>query len=105
MKQYYVYILTNKPYGTLYVGVTGDLIKRISQHRYDLVEGFTKNHGLHRLVYYEICEDIHQTILREKRLKKWNREWKLKLIREMNPQWEDLYAEIAGRIGPPPSRG
>jgi putative endonuclease len=105
MKQYSVYIMTNQPYGTLYIGITGDLIKRIYQHKNDLVEGFTKKHGLHTLVYYEICEDVNQAILREKRLKKWNREWKLNLVKRKNPAWEDLYPKIAGEIGPPPPRG
>ncbi len=80
-------------------------MKRVYQHINDLVEGFTKKYQLHRMVYYEICGDVNQAILREKRLKKWNRSWKLKLIERMNPNWDDLYYELAGETGPPPPRG
>ena len=94
MKQYYVYILTNKQNGTLYIGVTNNLVNRIYQHKNDLVKGFTKKYRLHILVYYEITDDIKTAIAREKQLKKWNRKWKLDLIEKVNPQWKDLYEEL-----------
>jgi putative endonuclease len=82
---YYVYILTSKPYGTLYIGVTNDLVRRVWEHKNDFVEGFTKKYGVHRLVYYEQCGDVESAITREKQMKKWNRRWKLELIEKMNP--------------------
>ena len=94
MKQSYVYILASKRNGTLYVGVTSDLIKRIYEHRQNLVEGFTNKYNVHELVYYEVHSDIEAAILREKQIKKWNRRWKLRLIEEMNSEWRDLYQEI-----------
>ena len=94
MKQSYVYILASKRNGTLYVGVTSDLIKRIYEHKQNLVEGFTNKYNVHELVYYEVHSDIEAAILREKKIKKWNRRWKLRLIEEMNPEWRDLYQEI-----------
>ena len=101
---YYVYILASKKHGTLYIGVTNDLMRRVYEHRNDLVEGFTKKYGVHRLVYYEQTEDSHSAILREKRIKKWKRQWKIRLIEERNPEWEDLYEEMTGLNGFPPSR-
>src|SRR6185437_16948717 len=92
-KQPAVYILANRRNGTLYIGVTSDLPRRIWQHRNDLVEGFSKKHRNHALVYCEIHTDIELAILREKRLKKWKRQWKTELIEERNPYWRDLYAE------------
>jgi putative endonuclease len=92
--QYYVYILASRRNGTLYVGVTSDLIKRVHEHRSDLVDGFTKNHGVHNLVYYETTDDIGSAIAREKRLKKWNRAWEVKLVEEANPHWRDLYLDL-----------
>ncbi|STX51934.1 Excinuclease ABC C subunit domain-containing protein [Legionella busanensis] len=89
-KQYYVYILASTKYGTLYTGVTSNLIQRASQHKADLVEGFTKKHRIHRLVYYEIHLDIYEAITREKCIKKWYRQWKINLIEQQNPQWLDL---------------
>ena len=89
-KQYFVYILASKTYGTLYTGVTSNLIQRIYQHKESLVEGFTKKYYVHRLVYYEIHADIYEAITREKHLKKWNRQWKINLIEQKNPQWLDL---------------
>ena len=80
--------------GTLYIGVTNNLIKRVYEHKNDLVEGFTKKYGVHRLVYYEQSEDVKSTIKHEKRLKAWNRRWKLKLIEEMNPEWRYLYPDL-----------
>ncbi len=93
-KQFYVYILANKRNGTLYLGVTSDLVKRVWQHKNGWVEGFTKKYGVKKLVYYEIHETAENAITREKQLKKWRRAWKLKLIEEQNSQWRDLYDDI-----------
>ena len=93
MNTYYVYIMASKKNGTLYIGVTNDLIKRVYSHKNDLVEGFTKKYGIHQLVYYEQTEDVKSAIQREKQLKKWNRNWKIELIEKMNPNWKDLYDE------------
>ena len=89
-KQYFVYLLSNKSYGTLYTGVTSHLIQRIYQHKAGLADGFTKKYNIHRLVYYEVHLDVNEAILREKRIKKWNRQWKINLIEQHNPQWLDL---------------
>ena len=89
-KQPAVYILTSKRNGTLYIGVTSNLQKRAWEHKNDLVEGFTKRYGVHRLVYYELHNDIASAIQREKQMKKWNRAWKLELIEKQNPNWQDL---------------
>jgi putative endonuclease len=94
MKQPAVYILASNRNGTLYIGVTSDLVQRVWQHKNDVVDGFTKEYGVHSLVYYELHEDMENAILREKRLKKWNRDWKLRLIEEKNPNWNDLYRSI-----------
>ncbi len=94
MKQYFVYILASRKNGTLYVGVTNDLIKRIYEHKNNLVKGFTAKYNVHKLVYYEIHEDITQAIIREKQLKNWKRIWKLELIEKDNPNWEDLYNSL-----------
>ncbi|MFQ5853791.1 MAG: GIY-YIG nuclease family protein [Candidatus Binatia bacterium] len=94
MRQYYVYILASKPHGTLYVGVTNDLILRVHQHRSDLIEGFTNRYSVHLLVYYEQCADVSAAIWREKRLKKWKRAWKIRLIESQNPDWRDLYPNL-----------
>ncbi len=94
-ESYYVYILASKIGGTLYVGVTNDLIRRIFEHKSDAVEGFTKRYGVHRLVYFEQFDDVENAIRREKRLKKWTRKWKIRLIEEANPNWADLYPKIA----------
>jgi len=96
MKQPCVYILSNKPRGTLYIGVTSDLIQRIWQHKQKLVDGFSKQHDLQLLVYYEIHEDMLAAITREKQLKKWNRAWKIELIEKMNYDWQDLYLSLVG---------
>ena len=93
-KQYYVYILFNKRNGTLYVGVTNNLVKRVWQHKNKVVEGFTKQYGVDRLGYYEVCNDIKSAIAREKQLKGGNRNAKLKLIELNNPNWNDLYYDI-----------
>ena len=94
MKQYYVYILANKKNGTLYIGVTSDLVKRIYEHKQNLIDRFTKEHNIHGLLYYENYNEVEEAILREKQMKKWNRKWKMRLIEEKNPEWEDLYNEI-----------
>ena len=94
MKQPAVYILASQRNGTLYIGVTSDLVQRVWQHKNDVVEGFTKEYGVYLLVWYELHEDMESAIIREKRLKKWNRAWKLRLIEEMNPDWNDLYDSI-----------
>jgi putative endonuclease len=96
MKQPCVYILANKPRGTLYIGVTSDLIARIWQHKNDLVEGFSERYEVHLLVYYEMQATMQDAILREKQLKKWNRGWKLELIEGFNESWVDLYVQITG---------
>jgi len=93
-KQPCVYILASKRNGTLYVGVTSDLPKRAWEHREQIVEGFTKRYGVHKLVYYETHGNMVSAITREKQLKKWNRAWKLRLIEELNPEWRDLWPEI-----------
>ena len=95
MGQYYVYILASKRNGTLYIGVTNNLVRRVWEHKNDVVEGFTKKYGVHQLVWYEVADTPGTAIAREKQLKKWNRAWKLKLIEEKNPKWKDLYQEIA----------
>ncbi len=87
---YYVYILASKRNGTLYVGVTSNLEKRMWEHKNNLVKGFTAKYCFHVLVYYEISSSIEEAILREKQLKKWNRKWKLELVERVNPEWKDL---------------
>ena len=94
MKNPCVYILASHRNGTLYIGVTSDLIKRCWEHRTSSTVGFTKKHGVPQLVYYELHQDMYSAITREKQLKKWNRKWKLRLIEEHNPQWHDLWEEI-----------
>ena len=89
-----VYILCNRPFGTLYVGVTSDLPARIWQHRNDAACGFTSTYGLHQLVWYELHETMYSAISREKQLKKWNRTWKIRLILRRNPGWRDLSEDI-----------
>ena len=93
-KQPAVYILASRRNGTLYIGVTSDLVKRVWQHKNDLAEGFTKKYGVHTLVYYELYTDMMEAITREKRLKKWNRAWKIRLIEQENPCWRDLWPEL-----------
>jgi putative endonuclease len=95
-RSYYVYILASRIGGTLYIGVTNDLVRRVDEHRLELTKGFTKKYGVHKLVYFEQFDDIENAISREKRLKKWNRAWKIRLIEELNPNWDDLYPGIAG---------
>ena len=91
---YAVYILASKRNGTLYVGVTNDLVRRIQEHREGLVPGFTKRHRVKLLVYFEIHCDIEAAIGREKRIKRWLRKWKLELVEQQNPQWRDLWVEL-----------
>ena len=93
-KTYYVYILASKRNGTLYIGVSSDLIKRVWEHKNNVVEGFSDKYGTHMLVWYELHERMESAITREKRIKKWDRQWKLELIEAMNPAWEDLYLKI-----------
>ena len=89
-----VYILASAPNGTLYIGVTSNLVQRIWQHKNDVVEGFTEKYSVHTLVYFELLEDMTNAIIREKQLKKWNRAWKLSLIEKQNPNWKDLWPTI-----------
>lgn len=97
---FYVYIVASKPNGTIYIGMTRDLLKRVYEHKHHLVEGFTKRYGVHQLVYHEQTENVHSAIQREKQLKKWLREWKIALIERMNPVWRDLYDELLGTESP-----
>jgi putative endonuclease len=90
MKHPAVYILASKYKGTLYIGVSSDLIQRVWQHKHDQIEGFTKKYRVHTLVYYELHTDMIEAITREKQLKKWNRVWKMELIEKQNPHWRDL---------------
>ena len=94
-KQPAVYILASQRNGTLYIGVTSNLRQRVWQHRNDLVPGFTRQYGEHRLVFFELHATMESAIAREKQLKKWNRAWKLRLIEGANPQWRDLWPEIS----------
>lgn len=94
MKQFYVYILASKRNGTLYIGVTSDLLKRVYEHKEHLVDGFTKKYKVDKLVYFETHDTAQNAIIREKRLKKWKRDWKLKIIEKQNPSWNDLYQQL-----------
>lgn len=96
MHNYYVYIMANKPSGVLYVGVTSNLAKRVYEHKNNITSGFTSKYKLYKLVYYDHTNDVNAAITHEKRLKKWKRQWKIDLITELNPTWEDLYHKIAG---------
>jgi len=89
-----VYILASKRNGTLYIGVTSDLVKRVWEHKNNVVEGFTKRYSVHQLVWYELYENMDSAINREKQLKEWKRQWKLRLIETTNPNWQDLYPVI-----------
>ncbi len=86
--------MSNKKYGTIYVGVTNNLIKRVYEHKNDFIEGFTKKYQLHNLVYFEKCSDVNAAINREKTLKKWRRQWKVDLIESVNKNWKDLYNDL-----------
>jgi len=93
-KRGFTYIITNKPQGTLYIGVTSNLIKRIYEHKHGICEGFSKKYNLDKLVYFETFENIKEAITREKQLKNWHREWKINLIEKDNPEWKDLSIEF-----------
>jgi putative endonuclease len=94
MKEYYVYILAGRKNGTLYTGITENLIKRVYEHKSKIIEGFTKKYNITILVYYEIFNSVTSAITREKQIKKWNRQWKIGLIEKSNPNWKDLYPSI-----------
>jgi putative endonuclease len=94
-RYYWVYVLASTVGGTLYIGVTNNLVRRMYEHRNGLVPGFTKRYGVHRLVYFEPHTDVEAAIRREKRLKRWNRTWKIQLIEQTNPNWDDLYPQIS----------
>ena len=94
-RAFYVYILASRRHGTLYIGVTNDLIRRVYEHKIKAVRGFTKRYNVYRLVWFEIYDDPENAIAREKELKKWRRDWKIRLIEESNPNWDDLYEGIA----------
>lgn len=94
MQNYYVYVLASAYNGTLYVGVTNDLVKRVWQHKNGLAEGFTKKYKVNMLVYYEVANDALSAIKREKQMKVWKRAWKLNVINRFNPEWKDLYLNI-----------
>jgi len=93
-RQYYVYVLASKRNGTLYTGVTSDLIRRVFEHKNDLIDGFTKKYHVHMLVHYEILTNINEAIIREKQFKSWKRAWKKNLIEKDNPRWIDLYEDL-----------
>ena len=93
-KQFYVYILASKRNGTLYTGITSNLIQRVWHHKNNIIEGFTQKYNVKTLVFYEVHDNVESAIAREKRIKKWRRAWKLQLIEKMNPQWNDLFEEI-----------
>ena len=94
-KTYYVYIMASKRNGTLYIGITNDLVERTTQHQNGQIPGFTQRCRVHRLVHYETFDDPADAIRREKRLKKWNRQWKIRLIERGNPRWRDLHNDLA----------
>ena len=95
-KQFYVYILASKRNGTLYTGVTSNLIQRVWQHKHDVIQGFTRKYNVKTLVYYEIHENAESALTKEKKIKRWRRAWKLDLIEDSNPEWRDLYEDILG---------
>ncbi len=95
----YVYILTNKPMGTLYIGSTTDLVGRIWQHKNKAIPGFTSKYNIDKLVYYEWHDSLNDMVLRERQLKKWNRNWKYRLIIQKNPDWNDLYNDVLSQNG------
>jgi putative endonuclease len=97
MKQYFVYILASKKNGTLYIGITSDLLGRVWQHKNKVVDGFTKKYDVSSLVYYEQTEDVRSALSREKQLKNWKRKWKIELIEKENPKWIDMYDTMTGR--------
>jgi putative endonuclease len=98
MREFYVYILASAKNGTLYIGIANNLERRVSEHRSNLTDGFTKEYQVHKLVYCEQTLNVEDAIKREKQLKKWRRQWKINLIYSVNPNWDDLYEDIA-RVG------
>jgi putative endonuclease len=94
MKQFYVYILASRERGTLYIGLTSDLIKRVYEHKNDLADGFTKKHSVKMLVYYEMHDNFESAVTREKQMKKWKRAWKIELIENFYQEWKDLYDSL-----------
>ena len=104
MRQPCVYMLVSRRNGTLYVGVTSNLVRRVWEHRTDAVEGFTRRYGVHALVWYEVHDEMRTAIAREKAIKEWKRAWKVELIERENPRWLDLYERIAG-FGSPAENG
>jgi putative endonuclease len=92
--QFWVYIMASRRHGTLYTGVTRNLVRRVWEHRTDVVEGFTRRYAVHRLVWFESTGFLHAAITREKQIKAWKRQWKIELIEKSNPEWRDLYDEI-----------
>ena len=106
LKEYYVYILTNKPGGTLYIGITNNLFRRVQEHQAGTFDSFTKKYRLHKLVYYETYQTSLEAVQREKNLKEWHRAWKIRLIKTLNPDWENLSRrEIFWKHGPQPPPG
>ena len=95
MGQYFVFMLASKRNGTLYIGVTNNLLKRVHQHKNDVTEGFTRKYNVHSLVYYEVFNRIQDAIMREKQMKKWKRQWKIELLEKSNPNWEDLFESLS----------
>ena len=102
--QYYLYILSNKNNGTLYIGVTNDLERRMFEHKNKLIEGFTKNYGLNRLIYFQTFQYINDAIKREKNMKKWKRQWKIDVIEKENPNWSDLSKDWSSHKEPETKR-
>lgn len=96
MKNPCIYILANRKYGTIYIGVTSNLVKRVWQHKNNITKSFTQKYHIHYLVWYEVHQEITSAIAREKNLKKWRRDWKIKLIERDNPNWLDLYPDLIG---------
>lgn len=95
-KTFYVYIMASRRYGTLYIGMTSDLIGRVWQHKNEIVKGFTSKYKVHQLVYYEVHKTAETAAARERRIKEWQRAWKIRRIEEMNPAWDDLYEDLTG---------
>ena len=94
MKKYFVYIMASRRNGTLYIGVTNDIVRRVYEHKNNVIKGFTEKYKVHHLVYLEETDDINSAIAREKQLKKWKRDWKIRLIESMNPEWKDFGEEL-----------
>ena len=98
MKHYYTYIMSNKPRGTIYVGSTNDITRRVWEHKKSTMKNFTSKYNLHRLVYFEFFSEYHQAASRELRLKNWHRQWKIELIEKINPHWDDLYQKVCSLV-------